>query len=591
MNNHSVYNKFNLTHSVFNNNTNLNNSIYVSGDKKNKSRTSLNNLSFYKPNASVYVKKVDKSDKKDNVKILIRYLGWKNYSGCITPNLFKNPSMTDLINIWNFIFKHVDPLIEVNKDNYGEVVLSFYKDIGYPYTISKSTLVAPTTGLQYNTHLSALAWLCQLLIFEVECFNDINEEKDLSLSYDFNELNEIKMDDFILHSYQSYINKEEKNLNDMLRTNLEKEIDRLDNDINNKIEDINEKKKKVEEIKNHMKENEELIKRNKVLCEENKKIKQLYTNSLDETEKLEKDIEICKISNQDEKNKTENILDEIKKVKDILQKQTLNKAQFVQMNENIDKNKEKIEHIKNEIQALNNEYPNLSEKLNNRNSDLKKIARNINEKFIEIVENINLYKNISTSQWNEIHPININIDSTTVDNMLNVNWKDFKSNVKQFIDKDEQELKNSLNLIEENEKQIKVTEKDIQDLKQEIMDKENLVKQMNEDTNNFLNESTKTFNQIVAENEKMLEEAEEKLSETNEMFSEVRTSREQKENELEKIKEENEKKFKEKLSVLQKACAMLIELKRYSKSYISIVVEEKKKELDLYKDLQKSVVD
>ncbi|SOV12576.1 kinetochore protein NDC80,putative [Plasmodium sp. gorilla clade G2] len=591
MNNHSVYNKFNPTHSVFNNNTNLNNSIYVSGDKKSKSRTSLNNLSFYKPNASVYVKKVDKSDKKDYVKTLVRYLGWKNYGGGIIPNLYKNPSMTELINIWNFIFKHVDPLIEVNKDNYGEVVLSFYKDIGYPYTISKSTLVAPTTGLQYNTHLTALAWLCQLLIFEVECNNDINDEKDLSLSYDFNELNEIKMDDFIQHSYKSYINKEDKNLNDMLRTNLEKEIDRLDNDLNNKIEDINEKKKKIEEIKNHMKENEELIKRNKVLCEENQKIKQLYTNSLDETTKLERDIELCKISNQDEKNKMEKILEEIKKVKDILQKQTLNKAQFVQMNENIDKNKEKIEQIKNDIKSLNNEYPNLSEKLNNRNNDLKKIAKTINDKFIEIVENINLYKNISTSDWNEIHSININIDSFTIDNMLNTNWKNYKGNIKNFIDQDEQELKNSLNLIEENEKQIKIIEQDIQSLKKEIMEKENFFKKLNDDTNEFVNKSTQTLNQLVAENEKMLAEAEEKLNETNEMFNKVRASREQKEDEVEKIKEENEKKFKEKLSVLQKACAVLIELKKYSKSYISIVLEEKKKDLDLYKDLQKSLVE
>ncbi|SBT79755.1 kinetochore protein NDC80, putative [Plasmodium malariae] len=591
MNNQSVYNKFSSTLSVFNNNANLNSSIYISGDKKSKSRTSLNALSFYKSNASVYVKKVDKTDKKENVKTLIRYLGWKNYSGSISPNLFKNPSMTDLINIWNFIFKHVDPMIEVNKDNYGEVVLSFYKDIGYPYTISKSTLVAPTTGLQYNTHLTALAWLCQLLIFEAECFNDINEEKDLNFSDDLSEDNDIKMDDFILYSYKTHINKEERNANDMLNAKLDKEISRLENDINTKNDDIIEKKKKIEEIKNHIKENDELIKRNKVLCEENKKIKLLYTNSLDETKKLEKDIEMCKKNNEEEKNKTEKILDEINKVKEILQKQTLNKAQFLQMNENIDKNKEKIEHIKNEIKNLNNEHPNLSEKLNNKNNDLKKLAKNVNEKLNEIMQNVNMYKSISISQWTKINNININIDAFTVDNMLNINWKDKKADIKTYIEQDEHELKNTLNLIDEYEKYITTMQDQINELKSNITQKEDAVKKLEDEIAKFVIMSEKKLNQIVSQNEKMLGDAKEKNNKVNQVLKEVLESKEEKENEFNQVKMENEKMFKEKLSALQKACALLIELKSYSKSYISIVLDEKKRELELYKDLHKIVTE
>ncbi|SBS85381.1 hypothetical protein POVCU2_0031140 [Plasmodium ovale curtisi] len=631
MNNHSVYNKFNSTLSVFNNNGNLNSSVYISGDKKSKSRTSLNALSFYKSNASVYVKKVDKTDKKENVKTLIRYLGWKNYSGTISPNLFKNPSMTDLINIWNFIFKHVDPLIEVNKDNYGEVVLSFYKDIGYPYTISKSTLVAPTTGLQYNTHLSALAWLCQLLIFEAECFNDINEEKDINMSDDFNEICEIKMEDFILYSYRSYISKEEKNGNDMLNAKLDKEIEKLKYDINVKNENILEKKKKIEEIKNHIKENEDLIKRNKVLFDENKKIKSLYTNSIDETNQLEKEIEMCKKTNIEEKNKTEQIVEDINKVKQILKKQTLNKSQFIQINENIDQNKEKIENIKNEIKILNNEYPILSEKLNNRNNDLKKLSKSINEKLTDIVDKINFYKNISQVKWNKILTININIDSVSIDNMLNLNWKDNKNNIKNFIENDKLQLKNSLHFVEDLENEIKIIQDEINLLKEKILHKENEVQRINEDTNTFVNSSRERYNKLVSENEKILEEAKRKnvrgridartredislpntqlprcdiskcthahihmhiyvqsCDEASDMLKEVQSSREEKEIELNKIKMENEQLFKEKLSTLQKACALLVELKSYSKAYISIVLDEKKRELEMYKYLHKSV--
>ncbi|EAA21363.1 hypothetical protein [Plasmodium yoelii yoelii] len=57
------------------------------------------------------------------------------------------------------------------------------------------------------------------------------------------------------------------------------------------------------------------------------------------------------------------------------------------------------------------------------------------------------------------------------------------------------------------------------------------------------------------------------------MFKDVIASKDDKINTLNKIKMENEQLFKEKLSTLQKACSVLIELKSYSKSYISIVTE------------------
>lgn len=594
MNNNSVYNnnKFNSTLSVFNSSSNINSSVYVASDKnRGKSRTSLNALSFYKASSSVYVKKVDKSDKKDNVKTLIRYLGWKNYSGSISPNLFKNPSMTDLINIWNFIFKHVDPLIEVNKDNYGEVVLSFYKDIGYPYTISKSTLVAPTTGLQYNTHLSALAWLCQLLIFEAECFNDINEEKEINFSEEIADDNEIKMDEFILHSYKSYINKEERNLNDLMNAKLDKEIDQLDESIKKRTIELSEKKSKIEEIKSHMKENDDLIKRNEVLCEENKKIRALHEHSLEETARLEKEIETCKMNNEEEKKKTEEILEELKKIKEILQKQTLNKAQFMEMNEDIEQNKEKIENLKKEISVLQNEYPSLSDKLSTKHIDLKKLAKTINEKFLEITENVNLYKNISHSRWDRVTPLTIKIDSFNVDDMLNANWKEKKHEIKTFIEQDEKELTNSLNLIEEYEKQIEIVQEEIEYLKEDIAHDEETVIKLNEETNQFINESKQHHQNIITENENMMNEANEKKNKANEMLEDMMKSKEEKQNEFEQLKLHRENIYKQKLQTLQKVSEDLLELKGYSKKFITCVLEQKKNTYESFKELQKSVLD
>lgn len=573
--------------SVFNPGSNLNNSVYVSADKnKGKSRSSLNALSFYRSNTSVYVKKVDKSDKKENVKTLIRYLGWKNYTGSVSPNLFKNPSMTDLINIWNFIFKHVDPLIEVNKDNYGEVVLSFYKDIGYPYTISKSTLVAPTTGLQYNTHLSALAWLCQLLIFEVECFNDINEEKEINFSEEIAEDKDIDMDEFILHSYKSYINRDERNLKDLMNAKLDKEISQLEESIRNKSDEISEKKSKIEEIKGHIKENEELIKKNKVLFEENKKIKSLYEDSLDETAKLEKDIEVCKKASQDEKTKTEEMLEEIKKIRDVLQKQTLNKAQFVQMNEDIEANKEKLEKVKEEISMLKNEYPTISEKLHVKHEDLKKLAKSINDQLLEITELLNLYKNVSISEWKKINSFSISIDSFDVDRMLNVNWKDKKREIKMYIEQDEQELKNSLQLIAQYENEVKSLEEEIHTLNEELEKGKQTIMQLNDDSHHFVEKSTKTYEMIVANNQKMIDEAKEKKNEASEMLKEVMASKEEKEGNLNQLKMDNEKIFREKLVQLQEECDHLLEMKNYSRKYVTMGVDMQTCDLEIHNKMQ-----
>lgn len=41
----------------------------------------------------------------------------------------------------------------------------------YPFPISRSSMLAPGTSHQWPHHLSALGWLCELLIYESEVFH------------------------------------------------------------------------------------------------------------------------------------------------------------------------------------------------------------------------------------------------------------------------------------------------------------------------------------------------------------------------------------------------------------------------------------
>ena len=141
----------------------------------------------------------DKAYQQECIKNLLEYLLQNGYEYPISQKTLMRPSGRDFTNIVTFMLRKVDPLFQEHsaggsKDGImmkleDEVAMNF-KALGYPFTISKTALVAAGSPHTWPTLLAALAWLMELLKILQE---DPNEEVDIEEAKPFASLDELEM--------------------------------------------------------------------------------------------------------------------------------------------------------------------------------------------------------------------------------------------------------------------------------------------------------------------------------------------------------------------------------------------------------------
>ena len=141
----------------------------------------------------------DKAFQQECIKKLLNYLLQNGYEYPISQKTLMRPSGRDFTNIVTFMLRQVDPLFQEHstgsKDGImmkleDEVAMNF-KALGYPFTISKTALVAAGSPHTWPTLLAALAWLMERL--EILQEDNTNEEVDIQEAKPFATLDELEM--------------------------------------------------------------------------------------------------------------------------------------------------------------------------------------------------------------------------------------------------------------------------------------------------------------------------------------------------------------------------------------------------------------
>ncbi|ORM39692.1 Kinetochore protein NDC80 -like protein [Babesia sp. Xinjiang] len=110
------------------------------------------------------------TNKKECVQCILGFLASKGFQPCSAKDLLRSPPLQILLDIWNFLFRFLDPNAHVTKENMVVEVPKFFKEFGYPHIMKTSHLRTPTADHQWEANLVALSWLCKLLLYEQECF-------------------------------------------------------------------------------------------------------------------------------------------------------------------------------------------------------------------------------------------------------------------------------------------------------------------------------------------------------------------------------------------------------------------------------------
>ncbi|CAI5739910.1 unnamed protein product [Hyaloperonospora brassicae] len=108
------------------------------------------------------------------VHTLVEFLEEHQYDQSMMPGLTKRgPSKKEFCNVVRFLFKQVDPTFEFGVKFEEDVVLQF-RNLRYPFPISKTSLAAVGTPHTWPTLLLSITWLIELLTYD-EAIQEANE--------------------------------------------------------------------------------------------------------------------------------------------------------------------------------------------------------------------------------------------------------------------------------------------------------------------------------------------------------------------------------------------------------------------------------
>jgi kinetochore protein NDC80 len=159
----------------------------------------------------------DKAYQQDCIMKLFLFLQRSGYEHPISHKSLSRPSGKDFTNIITFMLRIVDPTFQDGTLKIEDEIAMSFKAMGYPFTVSKTALVAAGSPHTWPTLLAALTWL----MMRIQCMEDFAKEEDPSAPGDFKSLEELetKMDKyffkFLGESYTAFLDGDENLKNDV----------------------------------------------------------------------------------------------------------------------------------------------------------------------------------------------------------------------------------------------------------------------------------------------------------------------------------------------------------------------------------------
>ena len=110
----------------------------------------------------------DKTYMQQSVRKLILFLAQHNYDQPISPKVLTRPSNKDYFNILKFLLKKIDPhLVSTRgKRDFTKFVPDIFKDLKYPFNVSKAALTFVGVPHTWPSVLGTLSWLVELLSYD-----------------------------------------------------------------------------------------------------------------------------------------------------------------------------------------------------------------------------------------------------------------------------------------------------------------------------------------------------------------------------------------------------------------------------------------
>lgn len=109
----------------------------------------------------------DKQYMLSSAKTLISFLSAHHYTKAVNMKTLSSPSAQEFYSIVEFLYRQIDSNYQLpaDKKKYEEAIPQIFKSLGYPFTISRTSLSGVGTPHTWPTLLGALTWLVELITY------------------------------------------------------------------------------------------------------------------------------------------------------------------------------------------------------------------------------------------------------------------------------------------------------------------------------------------------------------------------------------------------------------------------------------------
>eukprot|EP00934_Nitzschia_sp_Nitz4_P000044 Nitzschia sp. Nitz4//scaffold253_size28098//339//2317//NITZ4_008136-RA/size28098-snap-gene-0.51-mRNA-1//-1//CDS//3329544285//44//frame0 len=182
----------------------------------------------------------DKAFQQDCIKVLFQFLMANGYDHPVTHKTLARPSGKDFTNIITFLLCRVDPTFQDGTMKLEDEIAMNFRALGYPFPISKTSLVAAGSPHTWPSLLAALTWL-------VERINYLGlvREQDLQMTT-FESLEELESQtdkvffEYLSASYSAFLSGDEQ-MTEELEVALAERFEKDDEIIEKEIEQMTDK--------------------------------------------------------------------------------------------------------------------------------------------------------------------------------------------------------------------------------------------------------------------------------------------------------------------------------------------------------------
>ncbi|XP_066541168.1 kinetochore protein NDC80 homolog [Hoplias malabaricus] len=121
----------------------------------------------------------DKAFVQQCIKQLYEFLGDNGFPGTITIKALQSPSTKEFVKIFEFIYSLLDSTFQMPNAKVEEEIPRMFKDLGYPFPLSKSSMYSIGAPHTWPQALGALIWL----IDTVKIFNSMKTQNLLTADF------------------------------------------------------------------------------------------------------------------------------------------------------------------------------------------------------------------------------------------------------------------------------------------------------------------------------------------------------------------------------------------------------------------------